>query len=126
MSINNEDPMEEVFERLKYVSQTDMNEKERLNYVNKTLKLAISAVGKMNFMTQTEYMNVQEELSKIDSDEEQNKYMKNVLKFIRDKKKGGKRKTKKSKKSLNKTKKNKNKRYRGGRMIARKFYKRFI
>ena len=126
MSINNQDPMEEVFKRLKHASETDMNEKERLNYINKTLKLGISAVGKMNLMSQTEYMNVQEELSKIDSDEEQNKYMKNVLKFIRDKKKGGKRKTKKSKKSLSKTKKNKNKRYRGGRMIARKFYRRFI
>ena len=125
MSISNEDPMEEVFKRLKYASETDMSEKKRVNYINKTLKMAISAVGKINMMSQTEYMNVQEELSKIDDDEEQNKYMKNVLKFIRDKKKGG-RKTKKSKKSLSKTKKNKNKRYRGGRMIARKFYRRFI
>ena len=114
MSISNEDPMEEVFKRLKYASETDMSEKKRVNYINKTLKMAISAVGKMNMMSQTEYMNVQEELSKIDDDEEQNKYMKNVLKFIRDKKKGG-RKTKKSKKSLSKTKKNKNKKYRGVR-----------
>ena len=30
MSINNENPMEEVFKRLKYVSQTDMNEKVRI------------------------------------------------------------------------------------------------
>ena len=125
MSITNEDPMEEVFKRLKYASETDMSEKKRVNYINKTLKMAISAVGKMNMMSQTEYMNVQEELSKIDDDEEQNKYMKNVLKFMRDKKKGG-RKTKKSKKSLSKTKKNKNKKYLGGRMIAKKFYRRFI
>ena len=125
MSISNEDPMEEVFKRLKYASETDMSEKKRVNYINKTLKMAISAVGKINMMSQTEYMNVQEELSKIDDDEEQNKYMKNVLKFMRDKKKGG-RKTKKSKKSLSKTKKNKNKKYRGGRMIAKKFYRRFI
>ena len=124
MSISNEDPMEEVFKRLKYASETDMSEKKRVNYINKTLKMAISAVGKINMMSQTEYMNVQEELSKIDDDEEQNKYMKNVLKFMRDKKKGG-RKTKKSKKSLSKTKKNKNKKYRGGRMIAKKFYRRF-
>ena len=42
----------------------------------------------MNMMSQFEYMNVQEELSKIDDDEEQNKYIKMFSNFTALKKGG--------------------------------------
>jgi hypothetical protein len=79
--------MEDVLKRCQYGKQdTNMSDEELDLYINKTLKLAISSLAEMGYISQTYYMDIQivlkDMISKPDGIKEQNDYLKHIIYMI--------------------------------------------